>query len=215
MGYKQPVYGINLQSLYFPPFSLRGVGPRLVPMGPQLTRGVGKPSWQQPGYKARPNDIGRTNKRQGQSKSLFRVAGPVWQGQLHNIRSMIALLNPEGENGIGGTFIKTPEILGVRCAPGCCPSAGTLKFSTTVSGLLSGIISLTVLAVWMAMTHRSSSCETAAQSPPPSGLRASVFRRSLLTVLHLLPHVTVYWGNFSISKDHRLPPSAYHASSCA
>lgn len=36
MGYKQPVYGINLQSLYFPPFSLRGVGPRLVPMGPQI-----------------------------------------------------------------------------------------------------------------------------------------------------------------------------------
>lgn len=36
-------------------------------------------------------------------------------------------------------------------------------------------------------------------------LRAPGFCRSFLTALHLLPKITLYWGNFSLSKDFRIP----------
>lgn len=83
-----------------------------------------------------------------------------------------------------------------------------LKSSSLDSGLLSGIIGLTVLAVWIAMTYLHTA------RPPlylehsvlhqvilTNGLRALGFSWSLLPVPHLLSLTAVYLCNFSLSKD--------------
>lgn len=61
------------------------------------------------------------------------------------------------------TSDRTPEqrFSEFGAAPRCCPPAGTWKSSSALPGLLSGIFSLTVQAVWTVMTHRYLSYETA------------------------------------------------------